>query len=156
VTGLLVGLSQELVTFGRLERALTMDELGIAKEQDASTTSKPSLLATIVRYGVKGALGLSLVVAGAALAQNVGLAPPKLKPVEEKTIDAPSSADLSQAPAPGSRREAKACSDDIKTYCAAQTITRRDVFQCFDDKASLISPSCNAYLQRIQNEDAEQ
>jgi hypothetical protein len=121
---------------------------------DQNQQSGNQSLSTVMRYGTKIVIGLSLMIAGAALAQNVGFGP-QPKAVDETVVAAPTQADLNQAPAPGSQREAKACSDDIKVYCAPQTATRRDVLQCFEDKASLISQSCKAYLERTAEEDAE-
>jgi hypothetical protein len=111
----------------------------------------------VVRVGVKVALGLSLMVAGAALAQNVGQGAGLLPNPQPKEIvgAAPTKADLNQAPPPGSQREAKACSNDIKLLCAPQTVTRRDVLQCFEDKTSQVSQSCKAYLDRYEQELAE-
>jgi hypothetical protein len=105
--------------------------------------AKPARWTRIAQVGTKIAIGLSLMVAGAALAQNAGLVP-DLKPKDATVAAAPTKDDLDQAPPPGSQREAKACSDDIKLFCAAQTATRRDVLQCFEDKDAQVSQSCKA------------
>jgi hypothetical protein len=121
--------------------------------QNSTIPAKAGKLSTLMRMGIKGAIGLGLMVAGAALAQNVGLVPtPNLKPIDEMEVAAPTQADLAQAPAPGSKREAQACSNDIKLLCAPETETRRDVLKCFEDKAPQVSPSCKSYLQRFADE----
>jgi hypothetical protein len=132
---------------------MIMNKLG--SEQNAQVTPKQSGWSKLIRIGVKSIIGVSLMVAGAALAQNAGIGVPQLKPVDESKIEAPTTTDLNQAPPPGSQREAKACSDDIKLYCAPQTQTRRDVRQCFADKSSQISQSCKAYLDRVADDEAE-
>jgi hypothetical protein len=117
------------------------------------TRTKSKGLIRLVQIGTKVAIGMSLMAAGAALAQNVGLVP-DLMP-KEATVTAPTKAELDVAPAPGTQREAKACSDDIKMLCAPQTASRRDVLQCFEDKDAQVSQSCKSYLKRFEEELAD-
>jgi hypothetical protein len=134
-----------------------MDEVRQNKGQPMDLTGPKRVMGVTkvaTRLGTKIAIGLSLMVAGAALAQNAGLVP-DLKPVDPTVAAAPTKDDLDQAPPPGSQREAKACSDDIKVLCAPQTVTRRDVLQCFEDKNTQVSQSCKAYLERDAQERAD-
>jgi hypothetical protein len=128
---------------------------GSTQSPVSDVTPKHGLCFKALRVGVKGAIGLSLVIAGAALAQNIGTGAPQLKPVDEITAEAPTKADLAEAPLPGTKREAIACSRDITLHCAFETETRRNVRQCFQDKYSLISPSCKAYYERVLADEAE-
>jgi hypothetical protein len=122
-----------------------LPQLAIAKPIQVTRLAKVG-----VRIAAKVVLGVSLTLAGAALAQNVGLVP-ELRP-ETRDGTAPTSNDLGQAPPPGTQREAKACSEDIKLLCAPETTTRRDVLQCFEDKAPQVSQSCKSYLLRFADE----
>jgi hypothetical protein len=128
---------------------------GTAQSPVSDVTPKQGLWSKALHVGVKGVIGVSLMVAGAALAQNIGVSAPKLKPVDEITAEAPTKADLAEAPPPGTKREAIACSRDITLHCAFEADTRRNVRQCFQDKYSLISPSCRAYYERVLADEAE-
>lgn len=113
--------------------------------------SRPTRLVT--RVVAMGAMvGVSVI--GVAKAQSGSTNPPgpsttRPPPVEPngRTIPPPMRKDTDQ-PAPGSQREARACSADIARLCALETRTRRNVRACFRAKQSQFSDSCKAFIKR--------
>lgn len=101
----------------------------------------------IFGLGAKVILGAVLIAAGVAVAQTTP-APPSKNP----KIITPNISEFKDVRAPGSVREARACSEDIKRLCAAHTETRRNVRACLANKSSEVSLSCKAYMARTDNQ----
>lgn len=96
----------------------------------------------------KALVAIALIGAGVAIAQTA--LPPEL-PNNANNIIAPKVSDFEDIRPPGSVREARACSEDIARMCAPETITRRNVPDCLEDRDADVSLSCKAHLARIQD-----
>lgn len=108
------------------------------------------LFETMLRFGAKLLIAVMLIGVGVAAAQTTQPSPQV--PTKETKIITPKISEFEVVEAPGSVREARACSEDIKRLCSAHTETRRNVRECLADKSSEVSLSCKAYMARVDDQ----